>query len=131
MSDESQFSEQEEISKLISKTNKRAAYLNQLEHARREFKVKTTFAWEGNFFTLDYALLSYVLLQYNLQNNVSEHVEYPGIILINSDGLPLLVEDVDAFLDEAQRVYNTALNRYHDKVRKLKNAETLEELYKV
>lgn len=131
MAEELQFSEEEEIKKVISKTNKRAAYLNQLEHARREFKVKTTFAWGGNFFTLDYALLSYVLLQHNLQNNVSEHVTYPGVILINSDGLPFLVEDVDAFLDEAQRVYHSALNRYYDKVKKLKDAKTLEELYKV
>ncbi len=50
----------EAMARLVAATNYRAAFINQVEHAKQQYEARLQFAWEGHYFTLDYAFMTYV-----------------------------------------------------------------------
>ncbi len=116
--------EREELDRLIQTADRRALYINQVEHAKERFRTLNILAWDGHIFELTPNFVTYVLLQFMS----SQHDGGAPVILLDKNDEPVLVDDMERFVDEMQERHAEALNDYHDTYSKLRLAENNQEL---
>jgi len=56
--------DQSQIDNLIATADRRAVYINQVEHAKERFRSLNILAWEGHIFELTPGFLSLVAIRY-------------------------------------------------------------------
>jgi hypothetical protein len=122
---------EEVMASLVAATNHRAAFINQVEHAKQQFEARLQFAWEGHYFTLDYAFMIYAGMTFVEWNMAKQKRVPPPVILLDNSQEPVLIEDFEEFMDAINEAEQEALNDYYDQYSRLKGAKTTEQLYEV
>ena len=115
----------DDIVSLVAATNHRAAFINQVEHAKQQYEARLQFAWEGHYFTLDRAFMVHTGLLF-IQWKTDEQV-----ILLDNSNEPVLIEDFEEFMDSITGAEQEALNDYYDQYTRLKKADAVEKLFEV
>lgn len=101
-----------------------AEYMTTLASQKRvlfeEFVQNTILFFNGSQFKIDRELINYIKTLIDLGQT-----EY---VLIDSNNLPVDINDLPAFLEEIMHKYTFALNQYHTKYKELKNKRSVESL---
>ena len=121
----------EAIASLVAATNRRAAFINQVEHAKQQFEARIQFAWDGHYFTLDYAFMTYAGMTFIEWSMAKQKRTPPPVIFLDNSCEPVLIEDFEEFMDAITEAEQEALNDYYDQYKRLKEAKTTEQLYEV
>jgi hypothetical protein len=118
--------EQTEIDRLIATADRRAVYINQVEHAKERFRTLNVLVWDGHTFALTPSFVAYTLLQF-----MSSQIDDTPVILLDKNDEPVLVQDFPEFVDQMQERHAEALNDYQDRYDRLQLAKNTEELIEV
>lgn len=119
----------EVMARLVAATNRRAAFVNQVEHAKQQYEARLQFAWLGHYFTLDRAFMVHTGLMF-IQWKMTAENTHPIILLDNSNE-PVLIDDFEEFMDSITGAEQEALNDYYDQYTRLKEADSVEKLFEV
>jgi len=126
--------EQSQIDKILTDADRRAVYVNQVEHAKERFLSLNVLYWDGHVFKLTRELFSYVetLLTDSRTHIVLCMAVMPkrvvSHILLDDNNEPVLIPDIEAFLEQMQENHTEALNQYYDTYTKLRESQTAQEL---
>jgi hypothetical protein len=115
----------DDIVSLVAATNHRAAFINQVEHAKQQYEARLQFAWAGHYFTLDRAFMVHTGLLF-IQWKTDEQV-----ILLDNSNEPVLIGDFEEFMDSITGAEQEALNDYYDQYTRLQKADAVEKLFEV
>ncbi len=122
---------EEVMASLVAATNHRAAFINQVEHAKQQFEARLQFAWDGHYFTLDYAFMTYAGMTFIEWSMAKDKGTPLPVILLDNSCEPVMIEDFEEFMDSINEAEQEALNDYYDQYSRLKGAKTVEQLYEV
>ena len=122
--------DQAEIDQLIASADRRAVYINQVEHAKERFRSLNILVWEGHVFKLDQTFITYVCLSYMEWLTTDEDKRTP-IIFLDKNEEPVQIEDMTEFITRGQECHTDALNDYYDTYSSLQRAQSTEELIEV
>ena len=117
--------DQERLDQLIAGADKRAAYTNQVDHAKERFRLLNTLAWNGHIFELTPHFMGYVILQFM---SAQDSGASDPIILLDRNDEPVLIEEPADFVDQMHERHHEALNEYHDTYLSLQLARSTEEI---
>jgi hypothetical protein len=128
--------EQAEIDKLIAAADRRAVYINQVEHAKERFHSLNVLYWEGHVFELNQGFLSYVNFMYmdwtlkRVRQAEGKPIEIPyePVVFLDKNDEPVLIKNMDEFVEAIEECHTEALNDYHDIYSRLQLARNTEEL---
>jgi hypothetical protein len=128
--------EQAEIDKLIAAADRRAVYINQVEHAKERFHSLNVLYWEGHIFELNHGFLSYVYIKYmdwltsRDRQAMGKSIDIPlePILFLDKNDEPVLIKDMNEFIEAIEEMHTEALNDYHDIYSRLQLARNTEEL---
>ena len=132
--------DQDRTDELIARADRRAVYANQVEHAKERFRSLNVLAWEGHLFELTPAFLSFVALIYTSRQAgriklaigmLSSDVPQSPVMILDKNDEPVLIEDMDKFIEAIDECHTEAMNGYYDTYSKLQAARTAEELIAV
>lgn len=139
--------EQSEIDALIATADKRAVYLNQVEHAKAKFRSLNVLYWEGHTFELSQEFMAYLFVRYMSwltpkettdSNKLMEDAllgkagEPPEpVILLDKNDEPVSVANMTKFVEAVEECNTEALNYWFDTYTALKHAQTTSELIEV
>lgn len=131
--------EQSELDALIAAADKRAVYVNQVEHAKAKFRSLNVLYWEGHVFELNQGFLSYLYIKYMEWLSIREghlqgkpiDIPLEPIILLDKNEEPVQITDLNKFIEEVEECHTEALNYYHDTYTALKLSRTASELIEV
>jgi hypothetical protein len=131
--------EQSELDALIAAADKRAVYVNQVEHAKARFRSLNVLYWEGHVFELNQGFLSYVYIKYMDWLSTRERqaggkpIEIPRepVIFLDKNEEPVQITDMDRFVEDLDECHTEALNYYNDTYTALKLSRTTSELIEV
>jgi hypothetical protein len=111
----------ERLSKALEFSN----YRQTLEIQRRTLKEKIdsrlTYGFSGGLFKIDRTLITF--LQFLIDQDRKENIP-----LIDSNGNPILIEDLVGFRDEVLERYFTVVFEYYGEYQKIKNSRSVEKL---
>ena len=116
--------EQSDIDNLIQTADLRAVYVNQVGHAKDRFRALNRMFWEGHEFEVTQSFYCYVVLQF-MAAQVDGAIT---TILLDINEEPVMIEDLNEFVDMMQEEHAEALNEYHDLYDKLKYGRDADEL---
>ena len=126
--------EQSELDTLIAAADKRAVYINQVEHAKAKFRSLNVLYWGGHAFELHQNFVAYVYIKYHatmpVHGTIPSHAPDPVIFLDKNDE-PVLITDLKRFFEEVEECHTEALNYYYDTYADLQLATTTAELIEV
>jgi len=131
--------EQPEIDELIASADRRAVYINQVEHAKERFRSLNILAWEGHIFELNQGFLSYVHFMYMewMLKRVRQaegkpiDISFEPVILLDKNDEPVQIENMTEFIESIEECHTEALNYYYDIYSRLQLAQNTEELIEV
>lgn len=131
--------DQEKIDELIATADKRAVYINQVEHAKERFRSLNVMYWEGHVFELSQGFLSFVFIKYMEHLTTQEKIhpvdgsdiQPTPVIFLDKNDEPVLIEDMTAFVETLEEAHTEALNDYYDTYSRLRLARSAEELIEV
>jgi hypothetical protein len=122
--------DQTEIDQLIASADRRAVYINQVEHAKERFRSLNILVWEGHVFKLDQNFITYVCLSY-MEWLTTDKDKRPPAIFLDKNEEPVQIEDLTEFVRRGQECHNDALRDYYDTYSSLQRAQSTEELIEV
>lgn len=105
---------------MLEISNSRATYQNQARIALLKFQNACTITIRGSDFRIDQNLLAY--LHQRVQVN-AEHA-----ILLDINQMPVAVDDLEEFFDDASMQYHEALNEYYEEVIRLRSSRKPEKM---
>jgi prepilin-type processing-associated H-X9-DG protein len=131
--------EQTKIDELIAAADKRAVYINQVEHAKAKFRSLNVLYWDGHIFELNQGFLSYLYIKYMEWLSTRERqaqgkpIDIPlePVILLDKNEEPVQIDDLNKFVEEVEECHTEALNYYNDTYIALKLSRTTSELIEV
>lgn len=131
--------EQPNIEELITTADKRAVYLNQVEHAKAKFHSLNILAWDGHIFELHQNFIAYVHIKYmecisNREKKMagkSIDIPFDPVIFLDKNDEPVMITDLGEFYEEMVERNSEALNYYYDIYSQLQRAQTAAELIEV
>jgi hypothetical protein len=95
----------ERIEKAFETANYMATLSNQKRIIQEEFKQQLIFYINGSTFQITTDLISYIKTVVDLGNTID-------VVFIDSNGVPVLIDDVRKFLDDISSCYLTACHDY-------------------
>ena len=122
--------EQSELDELVAAADKRAVYVNQVEHAKAKFRSLNVLYWEGHIFELNQGFMSYLYIKY-MELLTSTDEDADPIILLDKNEEPVQIDDLNKFVEEVEECHTEALNYYNDTYTALKLSRTTSELIEV
>jgi len=102
------------LAEMLEISNPRATYQNQLRNAREMFESRCHLAHGGGFFKSTPVLIAYL---YSCSK-----FNYDHTIVEDQNGIPILIEDLEDFLDTVESHYYQALNSYWEEVQRLRKS---------
>lgn len=131
--------EQSKLDTLIAAADKRAVYINQVEHAKAKFRSLNILAWEGHIFELHQNFVAFVYIKYQSAYTKAEaetqgkciDIMIDPVIFLDKNDEPVLITDLKRFFEEIEECHTEALNYYYDAYTELQNAHTATELIEV
>lgn len=123
--------EQSEIDKLIAAADRRAVYINQVEHAKERFRSLNILTWEGHIFELNQGFLSQVHFIYmewmlkRVRQAEGKPIDIPfePVIFLDKNEEPVAIGNMTEFVESIEERHQEALNEYYDIYSKLQAAK--------
>lgn len=113
----------ENLEKVFELADIMSVVANQKIALKEEFEQSTLFFHNGGCFKLDPVLLSFVTaLQYKNQKSA---------VLIDLNSLPIIIEDLDKFLEDILNQYFNASNKYIAGYQKLRSNKSVTSILNV
>jgi hypothetical protein len=111
----------EELQKALEFSNYRHTFSIQRKTLKEKIAARLTYGFNGGIFKIDRDLLTFVQV---LETNGRTE----GVVLLDANENPVLVDNLSEFKDEIFDRYFTATNEYFDEYQKLKKSRSVESL---
>ncbi len=112
---------QEQLKKALEFANYKQTFSIQRKALKEKVEAKLTYGFNGGLFHIDRTLLTFVELLCNKGGT-------QGVVLLDVNDNPILVEDLGSFKDEIFSRYFEATNEYLEQYLKLKKSRSVEKL---
>lgn len=112
---------QEQLKKALDFANYKQTFSIQRKILKEKTDAKLTYGFNGGIFHIDRNLLTFVELLCNKGRT-------SGVVLLDDNSNPILIDDLDSFKDEIFTRYFEATNEYLEEYQKLKKARSVEKL---
>ena len=111
----------DQLKSALDFANYRKTFSIQRKTLKEKIEAKLTYGFNGGIFKIDQELISFVqtLLSYNRTS---------GVILLDQNENPILIEDLSVFQDEILDRYFTSTVEYYDQYQELKKSRSVEKL---
>lgn len=111
----------DKLKSALAFSNYRQTLATQRRLLKEKLEARLTYGFNGGIFKIDQNLLTFV--DFFIKNGRTE-----SIPLIDANGNPIMVHDLEKFKDEILDRYFSATNEYIDSFDKLKKSRTIEKL---
>jgi hypothetical protein len=111
----------ESLKKALEFSNYNHTLSVQRKTMKEKMSAKLTYGYNGGIFKIDQSLMIFVDMLVN-QGRTS------GIPIIDSNGNPILIDDMESFKDEIFDRYFTTLIEYYEEFEKIKKNRSVEKL---
>ena len=111
----------EALKKALDFSNYRKTFSIQHKTLKEKIDAKLTYGYSGGIFKIDRTLLTFV------QMLVSEG-RTTGVVLLDTNDNPIMVEDLVSFKEEIFDRYFTATYEYHEQYDGMKKSRSVEKL---
>ena len=112
---------EEQLKKALEFSNYKHTFSIQKKVLKEKIEGRLTYGFNGGIFKIDRELLNFVqMLLLNGRNT--------GIILLDINETPILVDDLEAFKNEIFDRYFTATNEYFEQYQNFKKSRSVEKL---
>lgn len=112
---------QDQLKKALEFSNYKQTFSIQRKTLKEKIEAKLTFGFNGGIFKVDRELLTFVQVLIN-EGRIT------GVILLDVNDNPILVENLEDFKDEIFDRYFTATNEYYEHYQNLKKSRSVEKL---
>jgi hypothetical protein len=112
---------QEQLKKALEFSNYRQTFSIQRKTLKEKIESKLTFGFGGGIFKINRELLTFV-------QTLCNEGRTTGVILLDVNDNPVLVENLEDFKDEIFDRYFTATNEYYEHYQNLKKSRSVEKL---
>lgn len=112
---------QEQLKKALEFSNYKQTFSIQRKILKEKIEAKLTYGFGGGIFKINRELLNFVQMLIN-DGRTS------GIILLDANENPVLVDDLESFKTEIFDRYFTATNDYYEQYQQLKKSRSVEKL---
>lgn len=113
----------ETLEEILTLSNARAVYQNQVRLAELRFRNSCTMGWKGHEFRITPEMLGYLQLRLNTNTE--------NALVLDFNNLPVMIDDIELFLDIATDQYHSALNAYYDEYVRLRASRKAEKMLEV
>lgn len=114
----------EEFKKALDFSNYRQTFSVQRKNLKEKIEAKLTYGFNGGIFKVDRTLLTFV-------QTLIDGGRTSGVVLLDVNDNPILVENLEDFKDEIFDRYFTATLEYHEEYQKLKKSRSVQSLLEV
>lgn len=111
----------EKIEKAFGVANYMSTLSNQRRIILEEYNQKLTYYINGATFRVDYSLI-------NFAKNLVDMGHAEDIVFVDANNQPVIIKDVQDFLDNITSVYFEAVNEYHTKFAEIKRKRSVKDL---
>ncbi len=112
---------QEQLKKALEFANYKQTFSIQRKTLKEKVDAKLTYGFNGGLFRIDRNLLTFVEILCNNERTT-------GVVLLDSNDNPVLVEDLLAFKDDIFSRYFEVTNEYFEQYQALKKSRSVEKL---
>jgi len=112
---------QEDLKNALDFANYRHTFSIQRKTLKEKIDARLTYGFNGGIFKIDRTLLTFVQI-------LVDKGRTSGVILLDANENPVLIEDLESFKDEIFDRYFTATNEYFEDYQKLKKSRSVESL---
>lgn len=112
---------QEQLKKALEFSNYKQTFSLQRKILKEKVDAKLTFGYAGGIFKIDRTLLTFVQM-------LQDQGRTDGVVLLDVNNNPILVEDLSTFRDEIFDRYFTSTNEFFEEYQTLKRSRSVEKL---
>jgi hypothetical protein len=112
---------EEQLKSALDFANYRKTFSIQRKTLKEKIEAKLTYGFNGGIFKIDRELISFVQTLLNKQR-------LTGVVLLDQNENPILVDDLQSFQDEILDRYFTSTLEYYDRYQELKKSRSVEKL---
>lgn len=112
---------QEQLKKALDFANYKQTFSIQRKALKEKIDAKLTYGFNGGLFRIDRNLITFVEIL--CANNRTS-----GVVLLDANENPILIDDLIAFKDEIFSRYFEATNEYFEQYQSLKKSRSVEKL---
>ena len=112
---------EEQLKSALNFANYRKTFSIQRKTLKEKIEAKLTYGFNGGIFKIDRELISFVQTVLNKQR-------ITGVVLLDQNENPILVDDLQSFQDEILDRYFTSTLEYYDRYQELKKSRSVEKL---
>lgn len=112
---------QEQLKKALEFANYKQTFSIQRKTLKEKIEAKLTYGYNGGIFKIDRDLLNFVQLLIDNKRTF-------GIVLLDINENPILIDNLEKFKDEIFDRYFTATNEYFNQYQDLKKSRSVEKL---
>lgn len=96
----------------------------QRKNIKQQFESKLTYGYNGGIFKIDQTLMSFVQM-------LCEMGRTNGVVVLDSNDTPIIVEDLTSFRDEIFNRYLSSAVEYYNQYQNIKKNRSVEKLLNV
>lgn len=111
----------DQLKKALDFSNYRQTFSIQKKLLREKNEAKLTYGYNGGIFKINQSLLTFVQI-------ICDSGRISGVVLMDSNDNPILVNDLIEFKDEIFDRYFTATLEYYEQYQELKKSRSVEKL---
>lgn len=111
----------DQLKEALDFANFRQAFSIQQKTLKEKIQAKLTYGFNGGIFKINRELISFVQTLLNKGRDT-------GVVLLDQNENPILIEDLNKFQEEILDRYFTATNEYLESFQKLKKSRSVEKL---
>lgn len=111
----------EQLKKALDFSNYQQTFSIQRKVLKEKLNSKLTYGFNGGLFRIDCSLLAFVDSLCNVGRT-------SGVVLLDSNETPVLVDDLVAFKEEIFSRYFESTNEYYEQMQSLKKSRSVEKL---
>ena len=114
----------DQLKKALDFSNYRQTFSIQRKTLKEKIDAKLTFGHNGGIFKIDRTLLTFVEM-------ICAKGRTTGVVLLDVNENPIIVEDLEAFKDEIFDRYFTSTLEYYEQYQELKKSRSVEKLLSI
>jgi hypothetical protein len=111
----------EHLKKALDFANYQQTFSIQRKTLKEKLNAKLTYGLNGGLFRIDRSLLVFA-------DSLCNNGRTSGVVFLDSNDSPILIDDVLSFRDEIYSRYFEATNEYYEQMQSLKKSRSVEKL---
>ena len=115
---------EDQLKKALDFSNYRQTFSIQRKILKEKIDAKLTFGHNGGIFKIDRTLLTFVEM-------ICAKGRTKGVVLLDVNDNPIIVEDLELFKDEVFDRYFTSTLEYYEQYQELKKSRSVEKLLSI